>query len=812
MSATHRLLRFGVFELNLDTEELRKFGTPVKLRPQPFQLLALLASRAGQVVTREEIQRLLWGEDTYVDFEHGMNRCITQIRTVLSDEADHPVYIETVPRHGYRFLAPVTMKMVLVPPAKVKESSSETSADLAEAIRTRLEAKSQGGSGAQAQIAVDGTVRPQPLEIPQAQEKPRRRSWPWIVSAGFVVLALLLGGLYVRTKKAAALTERDTIVLADFDNKTGDSVFDATLRQGLWSGLEQSPFLNILSDQRIAQTMSLMAQPKGAVLTPELARQVCIRTESAATLNGAIAVLGQDYVVSLNAVNCQTGREIAIEQFAVDRKEKILPALGKAASQIRRKLGESVASVEKYDVPLQEATTPSLEALKAYSLGRKARSARGNTAALPFYKRAVELDPNFAMAYVSLASAYRNLNQVGRATENARKAYELREKVSERERLDIEAYYHMRVTGDLEKAAQLSELRQQTHPREDLPYTNLAVIYCYLGNWEKVLEEGREALRLEPNSSNYVNLGWSYTSLNRLEEAEAVFKQAEERKLEGEFVLVGRYQLAFLKGDVAKMAKLVSAAAGKPGKEDVLLAWQADTEAWYGKLKNARELTRQAMDSAQHNDADETAAAYQAEAALREAESGNRERARADADAAVSLASNRDVRSIAALAFARAGDTRRAEKLGAELDKTFPLDTLVQRYWLPTIRAAVALQQKDPNRAVVLLKAASPIELGEITNLPLLMYPVYLRGEAYLMLHNGNAAAAEFQKFIDHRGVAVNSLSGPPARLGLARAYAMQGDPVKARTAYEDFLTLWKDADPDIPIYRQAKAEYAKLN
>ena len=333
-----------------------------------------------------------------------------------------------------------------------------------------------------------------------------------------------------------------------------------------------------------------------------------------------------------------------------------------------------------------------------------------------------------------------------------------------------------------------------------------------LGNWEKALEEFREALRLEPNSAtNYLNLGVAYTALNRLDEAEAVYKQAEERKLENEFLLQSRYWLAFLKGDAAQMAQLVSAAMGKPGAEDLLLATQADTEGWYGKLKNAHELTRRAMDSAQHNDAKESAAGYQAAAALREVESGNREQARAEAKAALRLAPNRDVRVMAALALARAGDTAGAEKLAAELDKTFPLDTLVQRYWLPTIRAGVALERQDPNRAIELLKVASTIELGGPTNLAIFLCPAYLRGEAYLMLHDGNRAAAEFQKFIDHRGLVVNFPWGALARLGLARAYAMQGDTAKARTAYQDFLTLWKDADPDIPILKQAKAEYAKL-
>ena len=515
---------------------------------------------------------------------------------------------------------------------------------------------------------------------------------------------------------AAKLTDKDTIVLADFDNKTGDAVFDDTLKQGLSVQLEQSPFLDLVSERKVNETLKLMGRPAGDRLTPEVTREVCQRTGSKAMLTGSIAGLGSQYVIGLKAVNCNTGDVLAEAQEQAAGKEAVLKALDTAAVSLRGKLGESLSSVQKYATPLEEATTPSLEALKAYSLGRKTRHAKGDTAALPFYKRAVELDPNFAMAYAAMSAAYGNLNEAGRAAENARKAYELREKVSERERFSIEANYYMYATGELEKAAQVYELWQQTYPRDYVPYANLGFIYGCLGNWEKALEEAREAMRLEPNDViNYLNLGGAYASLNRLDEAEAVYKQAEERKLEGESLLANRYQLAFLKGDTAQMAQLVAAAMGKPGTEDVLLASQADTEAWYGKLKNARELTRRAMDSAQHNDAKETAATYQAAAALREVESGNREQARADADAAVKLAPNRDVRAMAALALARAGDTAGAEKLAAELDKTFPLDTLVQRYWLPTIRAAVALQRKDPNRAVELLKVASTIELGQPT-------------------------------------------------------------------------------------------------
>jgi serine/threonine protein kinase/tetratricopeptide (TPR) repeat protein len=652
----------------------------------------------------------------------------------------------------------------------------------------------------------------QSASAPTVTVPTRTLKWAAIASAAIVVVLLALAGWLNFARRAQALTNKDTIVLSDFENKTGDAVFDDTLRQGLSIQLEQSPFLSLISESKINQTLKMMGRPAGDRLTPEVTREVCQRAGSKAMLTGTIAGLGSQYVIGLKAVNCQSGDVLAEAQEQAAGKEGVLKALDGAAFSLRSKLGESLSTVQEYATPLADATTPSLEALKAYSLGVKTDYAKGNTAALPFYKRAVELDPNFAAAYHALAVSYHNLNEAGLAGEYARKAYELREKVSERERFSIEALYYLSVTGELEKAAQTYELWQQTYPRNDVPYVDLGVISSYLGNYEKALEEYRESMRLEPNNViNYSNLGGAYLSLNRLDEAEAVYKQADERKLEGELLLGSRYQLAFLKGDAVQMERFASAAMGKPGTEDFLLAMQADTQAWYGKFKNARELTRRAMDSAEHNDAKETAALYQAESGLREVEVGNKEQARAEANAALKLVPNRDVKAMAALALARAGDTAGAEKLAADLDKTFPLDTLVQRYWLTPIRAVVAMERKDPNRAVELLKGTSAIDLGQPTNFTVALVPVYVLGEVYLAVGDGQRAATEFQKFVDQRGVVQNFPWGALARLGLARAYALQGDTAKARAAYQDFLTLWKDADPDIPILKEAKAEYAKL-
>jgi tetratricopeptide (TPR) repeat protein len=637
--------------------------------------------------------------------------------------------------------------------------------------------------------------------------------WKFLVPAALIVIAGMAGALYMRMRNTSArLTDKDTIVVADFDNKTGDAVFDDTLKQGLSVQLEQSPFLDLLSERKVIETLKLMGRTSDERLTAGVAREVCQRTGSKVMMTGSITELGSQYVIGLKAVNCNTGDLLAEVQQQAAGKESVLKALDNAAISLRGKLGESLSSMQKYATPVEEATTPSLEALKAYSMGEKVSDEKGGTAALPFFKRAVELDANFAMPYRGMSVVYSNHNEVARATESARKAYDLREKVSERERLSIESNYYLTTTGELEKTAQVLELWERTYPRDYVPHVNLGFVSSCLGNLEKSLEESREAMRLEPNDeNNYVNLAGISMAFNRLDDAEGVFKQADEHHLEGEQLLQYRYQLAFLKGDAAKMAQFAAAATGKPGTEDLLLAAQADTEGWFGRLKRADEYTRRAMTSAERNDAKETAGSYQAAAALREVESGNLQKARAEANGAMKLAPNRDVKAMAALVLARAGDTTEAEKLAGELDKTFPLSTLVQRYWLPTIRGAIALQRKDPNRALEALQAANTIEFGQSTQLTIYLCPVYVRGEAYLMLHDGNSAAAEFQKFIEHRGLVVNFPWGARARLGLGRAYAIQGDTAKAKAAYQDFLAIWKDADSDVPVLVAAKAEYAKL-
>ena len=745
------------------------------MQEQPYRLLLVLLETPGEVVSREELRSRLWPGDTFVDFDGSLRVAVRKLREALDDNADNPRYIETIPKRGYRFLVPEVRRMDAAP--EVAEPNGN---------RARLQTEAS----------------------PVA---PRQTNNPLVrYGLAAVVLLLTAAGVFFwqHRNQAKPLTDKDVLVLADFTNTTGDAMFDETLRQGLAVQLEQSPFLNLVAEERIRQVLRMMGQPADVRLTPAVAREVCERTASAAVLNGSITSLGSQYVLGLRAVDCRNGQVLDAEQAQATRKEDVLNALSRIASRFRTRVGESLATVEKYDTPLVDATTPSLEALKAYSLARKKFATGGDTAARPFFRRAIELDRNFAMAYAYLSTTYANHREPELAAENIRKAYDLRAKVSERERFYIESHYYWNGTGELEKAVPVFEQWQQTYPGYYSPYTTLGVIYRTLGNPEKALEEAREAMRLEPNHAlNYFNLGVDYVNLNRLEEAEAVFNQAEERKLESDWLPRSRYRLAFLKRDPVRMAQVASAAMGKPGKEDIILAVQADTEAWYGRLKDARELKRRAMDSALHNSVREAAAAYQVEGALLEGVSGNPKLARADANAALKLAANRDVREMAALAMAQTGDTAAAEKLAAGLDKDFPLDTLVQRYWLPAIRAAIALQRKDPGRAVEQLQVTNAIELGDSR-----LIVVHLRGEAYLMLHDGSHAAAEFQKFIDHRTLVWNAEWGALARLGLARAYAMQGDTMKAKAAYQDFLTLWKDADQNLPVLIEAKRDYAALH
>jgi serine/threonine protein kinase/tetratricopeptide (TPR) repeat protein len=648
-----------------------------------------------------------------------------------------------------------------------------------------------------------------------ASVQPRRAPWKIVAPTLLLVAALVAYGLYWRSHQSTKLSEKDTIVLADFVNATGDAVFDDTLKQALSVGLQQSPFLNILSDQKAKETLTMMGRPAGERLSEETAREICQRTASAAVLTGSISSLGSEYVVGLKAVNCRTGDRLAQEQVQAAKKEDVLKALDQMAVKLRTTLGESLSTVQKYDTPLLEATTSSLEALKAFSLGMKTNFEKGNVSAIPFYKRAVELDPNFAAAYAQLGIIYvADFTEPGLAAEYIRKAYELRDRLSEREKLDITAVYYAYVTGELEKSVQAYDLYSQAYPRDNAPHNGAGLMYEYLGQYEKAIAEVQESLQLFPgNTDDYSNLMEDYMALNRLDEAKAVYRQATDRKLEGSFLHDDMYVIAFLEGDAQEMKRQAALAAGKPGAEDVLLSTQSDAEASHGHMGRAREFSKQAVESASHADLKETAAEWQLYSALEEAEIGNSERARQEVKEGLAIASTRDVQILAALTLARAGDTARAQSLAEELAKQFPLNTALNGYWLPTIRAYLEIQRGNAAQALKVLEPTTRYELGFFQ--PQcgpggLLYPAYVRGQAYLLLHQGKEAASEFQKLLDHRTMLANSPLASLAHLNLGRAYALSGDTTKARSAYQDFFALWKDADPDIPILKQAKSEYAK--
>ena len=665
-------------------------------------------------------------------------------------------------------------------------------------------------SGSKPRVAPSNVIEAESSPNPQ---QPRSVLWKAFASA-LLVAAIVAGGLYWRSHRPTILTEHDTVVLADFNNTTGDAVFDDTLKQAISAQLGQSPFLNILSDARTRATLRLMAKPASTKLTPEVARELCQRAEGKVYIAGSIASLGTQYVIGLDAINCKTGDFLAQEQVTAENKEHVLEALGGAATTLRKKLGESLSSVDKFDAPLDQVTTPSLEALKALSVGRKILQEKGPEAAIPSFQRAVELDPNFAAAYSALGISYSNLREPGLASENLQKAYDLRDKVSEREKFRISANYYLLVTGELEKAIQTYEIWAQTYPRNNEPYGNLGVDYTYLGQYELAVNASLEDLRLFPGSAAaFTNLVGLYTALNRPADAKAKYQEAIAHKVNNPLLHGNRYGVAFYEGDVAEMERQVEGQKNKPG-EDVLLSFASDTDAFYGRLASAREKTQRAVEAARRGDATETAAEWQMNSALREAEFGNTIRARQEIASALATAGTQDVQTLAALALARTGDATQARRLADDLARRFPLNTIINRYWLSTIDASIEIGRNNPAKALERLRTATDYELG--TPAPQFevggpLYPAYVRGQAYLSLRQGAEAVSEFQKFLDHRGIALNSPLGALARLQLGRAYVLTGDKTKARHAYLEFLELWEDANPDIPILKQAKLEYAKL-
>lgn len=778
---------FRRFELDLTSGELRKDGQKVPLPPRAFEVLRALVEHPGEVVTREDLRTRLWPADTFVEFEDSLNHAVNKLRRVLGDSAEDPQFIETLPRFGYRFVV-----------HKVDEPAEGTSVREIAVEPFRLE-----GSPTSA-------VQRGPIQ--------RHQVWVALLFAALVLL-ILITSVFVHKQRAQALTEKDVVVMADFSNRTSDPVFTDTLRQGLLVEMSQSPFFNFLPASQVRKTLQEMGRKAGDPLDDELARQVCQRNQGKAFIGGSIASIGTQYVLNLKAVNCSTGDVVAQQQIQVARKEDVIRALGEQATLLRGKLGESLASIQKFDVPLGQATTPSLEALQAYTIGSQYLFQLDNQSAIVPLQRAIELDPEFAAAYQALGVVYGNLDQTGLMEENMTKAFSLRSRSTEAESLRIEAAYYMYVIGDRYKGMEVYRLVKSVYPQAAYPYNHIGVAYIGLGQYEEAMAEHQEIYRRNPTAIALGNLAGVLISLSRLQEAEKLLAQGETRHLNRQSLLPFYYSLAFLRHDSQQMEEIVTEASADSGMRRQFFSIQADTAAYEGQFQRSRKFRQQAVESCLNYSLKESAAAQVAAAGMQESDVGNFKEAQQLAARSLKLARTRVVLAAAALAYAQSGNVHQAQALADELGRRYPFHTFAQQSWIPNIQAIIATQQGDGSSAVEMLQKTAPVELGNANGEMddgLELRPVYARGQAYLRLHRGPEAAAEFRKILDHPGliggnaVAGNTI-GALAHVGLARAYGLEGDNAKARAEYEQFLNLWKDADPDILILKEAKSEYAKL-
>lgn len=781
-----RRYRFGVFEADASTGQLLRQGERIRLQEQPFRLLVLLVERAGEIVSREDLRSWLWPENTFVEFDNGVNVAIRKLRDALGDNPETPRYVETVPRRGYRFLAPV---------ATIEESQPVS-------IQT---------------VAVEAPPRPTAQFLEASFQPPLRRRKAWYALALLVTLtvAALAGVRVYLHHRAPLLSAKDTIVVADFENTTGDPVFDDSLKQAVEVGLGQSPFLSVMSERKTGAILLQMGRTPDDRMTGRVAIEVCQRASSKAEVQGSILSLGSSYLIGLAAIRCDNGDPVVQEQVQVKRKEDIVAALGKATSQLRAKLGESLPSIQNNDVPLELATTASLEALKTYNHALTTWDRKGDVPSVPLFVRAIELDPNFVTAYGGLATVYHNLNEDELARQTISKAYELRDRLPFSERLSLEGRYHLYVTGDLYKAADIYELRIRNHQNLPGSLTNLGNIEIQLGNYDEAAKDFSEVAQLDSSrAAAYFNLATVLMVLDREAQADAWLAKAEERKIRTDGVLLLEYLGAFLKNDKAAMDRYLLQTADIAGAQSLLLAAQANTEAYFGHVRRAHDLSVAAADIMEHNGDKGSAASCLAEAALREVDAGAPKLARDSINAALRLGHGDNVMALAAIVMARVGDTGRARAISEELDHTYPQDTMIQRYWLPTIRAVIALQSRRPSDAVALLSGFGSLDYAypHIPSVPSL-YPVYVRGQAFLAQGDGNRAAAEFQKIIDHRTTVFNFPTASLAQLGRARAFARATDHTQeAHDAYQQFLARWKDADRGTPLIDQAKREDRNLH
>jgi serine/threonine protein kinase/tetratricopeptide (TPR) repeat protein len=673
-----------------------------------------------------------------------------------------------------------------------------------------IEAAPSSSSSSSSSLSASRTGAPAPHESAERRSatEPKRAvpvlSW---VAAGLLLAAIVAGGFYWRSHSGQKLTEKDSILLADFVNTTGDPVFDGTLKQALAVQLDQSPYLNIVPDQTVRKALQFMGRPAEERVTGSVAREICEREHIKAMLSGSIATLGSQYVVALDATNCGTGESLAREQVTAATKESVLPAVGRAASSLRGKLGESLASIQKFDTPVTEATTSSLEALKAYAAADEMRNGGNEAESIPLFQHAVELDPNFAMAHARLAAIYNNVGEEDRSVESAKKAFDLRERVSERERFYITDHFYTS-TGDIEKDMETLQSAIKAYPNDSSPFSNLALEYnVYYGQFEKAIPLANEFTRLEPNAPfGYVHAAGPYMALNRLEEARSILQRAIDAKADNLFVHQQLYDLAFLNGDADGMQRQLKWSEGKPS-EYLLLNDATSVAAAHGEMQKAGQLMQRSVQVSNRLGFKETTADTQAGLAVTQAEVGSATKAKELAASSSALAHGRTNMESVAVALAMTGDVSRAQAIADDLGHRFPDDTLLHQVSIPCVRALIELNHKNPEAAIQSLQATTPYELGAGQGL----FPIYVRGLAYLQAKRGTEAATEFQKIVGHRGIAPTVPEHSLAKLGLGRAYVMTGDTSKARAAYQDFLALWREADPDLPILKEAKAEYAKL-
>lgn len=782
--ATERTVaRFGLFEADLQERVLSRSGLRVRLQDQPFQLLAFLLERPGEVVTREQLREKLWPVDNYVEFDAGLNTAIKKLRLALGDSADNPRFVETVHRRGYRFMAPVSF---------ISESQA---------------AKPDPGL-----IPNQGSSTDAIAATPQPRTLRRLRYAPAVI-AGLMVPAVF-GIYFVLRPHHFRVTPADSIVIADFANTTGEAVFDDALREATEVGLSQSPYFNVLSARRMATILKQMGHSADDSISGRTAIELCQRAGSRMAVQGSISSIGTTYLIGLAAIRCDNGTPIALEQVQARRKEDVVDALGRAATRLRASLGESLPSIQMHDVPLEQATTPSLDALKAYGQALAVQGKSGDLAAVPFFKRAIELDPDFALAYGGLAAAYSNEGEVEVSRQNAAKAFEFRDRVTDRERLSIEGWYDFYVMGDFEKAAEVFEVERKTYPVSAAFLNDLGVVYGSLGKFDQEADIYRESLRLgPPAAATYGNLAVSLMATGQFHEADTVLAEASKKELRSDYLLEVNYWTAFLRADDVAMQRIVSQSSSVPGGRLLLQMEQANTEAYYGRIKRSRELSQSASAILSKEGQKEAEGLCIVQEALREAMTGNASRARELVDKALNLIQDQHVLTLSALALVQIGDLARGRRLAEKLARKYPSGTFIQKYWLPLIDAGIEVGNHHADKALNLLSALEPLDMGAPDEFPsATLYPAFVRGQAYLACNDGMKAATEFQKLTERPGVVLNYPLGALAHLELARAYSSTKDLAKAGQAYRHFLQLWKDAEPSNPVLKQSKLEYAKLH